>query len=378
MRDFRSLPHYRPDAPGARLDDQEWASSWPAFFAAVFNDRDASARQFIANAWTERTGAGGGFLVPEQLRASVMAYVTPPVVRPRAMVLPMDSLRLHLPVLDNPSQQNGSQALGGLVFSVVENGAQIAASAPQFGQAVLEARKLAALVPVPNELVSDAAGALHDFISRVVSIGYHWAEDDLFIAGTGANGPEGILNADCAKQVARVTSGTPPVLADIMALAKALHPASKAAGYTAGVTDVGWLIGSSVFDSLLELYFLPNPTGGATAGVPTTPSNWLDLGDGHQVAPSMLGLPAFVTDHQPAVGSPGDLAIADLRNYVIGDRMELTVEPSGRGSGFITDVTNYRFRARIDGRYLLPGPVTPETGPGAGNANVISPVAVLQ
>lgn len=377
MRDFRSLPHYRPDAPGARLDDQEWASSWPAFFAAVFNDRDASARQFIANAWTERTGAGGGFLVPEQLRASVMAYVTPPVVRPRAMVLPMDSLRLHLPVLDNPSQQNGSQALGGLTFSVTENGAQIAASAPQFGQAVLEARKLAALVPVPNELVSDGAGALHDFISRVVSIGYHWAEDDLFIAGTGANGPEGVLNADCAVRVPRVTGETAPLLADIMALAKALHPASKAAGYTAGVDSVGWLISASVFDSLLELFFLP---AGATpsSGVPTSPSNWLELGDGHQVGPSMLGLPAWVTDHQPVAGSPGDLAIADLRHYAIGDRMELTVEPSGRGSGFITDVTNYRFKARVDGRYLLQGPVTPESGPGTNNVNVISPVAVLQ
>lgn len=369
--DPRDLPAYRRDAPGALLDSEPWAGSWPSYLAAVFSERDSSARQFIANAWTERTGAGGGFLVPEGLRASVMAYVTPAVVRPRAMVLPMSTYKLRVPVLDNPSQQNGAQALGGLTFSFTEQTQQIASSSPGFAETVLEARKLAALVPVPGELNSDAAGALGDFISRVAAIGYHWAEDDFFIQGTGANGPEGIINATCAYKVPRTNSGQPPVLLDLLNLAKGLHPASKAAGYTAGITGVGWLISASVFDSLLELYFLAAGTT-PTSGVPTTPSDWLSLGDGREVAPSMLGLPAFVTDHQPAAGSAGDLALGDIRNYLIGDRQEFTVERSGRGSGFVTDVTNYRFRARVDGRYGVPGQTTTETG------QTVSPVTVLQ
>lgn len=369
--DFRDSPHYRADAPGARLDDQPWARSWPSYLAAVFSERDSSARQFIANAWTERTGSGGGFLVPEQLRAQVMAYVTPPVVRPRAMPLPMGALRMGVPVVDNPSQQSGKQALGGLTFSFVQDGAAITPTAPGFGNAVLEAQKLAALVAVPNELASDAMGALNDFISRVVSIGYHWTEDDYFISGNGDGQPQGILNASCAVPVTRATGGQPPALLDVLNLAKALHPASKAVGYTAGVTDVGWLISSPVFDSLLELYFLP---AGATpsSGVPTSPSNWLELGDGHEVGPSMLGLPAFVTDHQPAAGTQGDLALADLRNYLIGDRLELTVERSARGSGFVTDITNYLVKARVDGRYFVQGSTTTEAG------QTVSPVVVLK
>jgi len=371
--DIRDSPHYRADAPGARLDSEPWARSWPSYLAAVFSERDSSARQFIANAagtWSERTGAGGGFLVPEQLRAQVMAYVTPAVVRPRAMVLPMSAYKLRVPVLDNPSQQSGAQALGGLTFSFTEQNNAIASSSPGFAETVLEARKLAAYVPAPNELVSDAAGALGDFISRVVAIGYHWAEDDFFIQGTGANGPEGIINAACAYKVTRTNSGQPPVLLDLLNSAKALHPASKAAGYTAGITGVGWLISASVFDSLLELYFLPAGAS-PSAGVPTTPSDWLSLGDGREVAPSMLGLPAFVTDHQPAAGTLGDLALADLRNYLVGDRLELTVEPSSRGSGFVTDITNYRIKARVDGRYGFQGPMTTET------SQQVSPVVVL-
>lgn len=368
--DLRDLPTYRHDAPGAKLDGQEWAASWPAYLSAVFSARDSSARQFIANAWSERTGAGGGFLVPEGLRAAVMAYLTPAVVRPRAMVLPMSTYKLRVPIVDNPSQANGAQALGGLTFSFTEQGAQIASSNPGFAETVLEARKLAALMPAPNELASDAAGALDDFTTRVVAIGYQWAEDDNFIAGTGANGPEGIIAAACASKVTRTNSGQPPVLIDLLNMAKGLHPASKAAGYTAGITGVGWLISASVFDSLLELYFLP---AGATptSGAPTTPSDWLSLGDGREVAPSMLGLPAFVTDHQPAAGSVGDLVLADIRNYLIGDRLELTVEPSSRGSGFVTDITNYRIKSRVDGRYFVPGPTTTET------SQQVSPVVVL-
>jgi HK97 family phage major capsid protein len=366
--DFRDSPHYRADAPGARLDDQPWARSWPSYLAAVFGE-DSSARRFIRNAWTERVGSEGGFLVPEQLRAQVMSYVTPAVVRPKAMVLPMGAYRLKVPVLDNPSQASGAQALGGLTFSFVEDGAPIPASNPEFGLTLLEARKLAALVAVPGELASDAAGALGDFIARVIAIGYAWTEDDHFIAGTGTHGPQGILSAECAVTVSR--TGSPVNAADVATMLSKLHPAALAAGLTPGITDVGWLVSESLIAAILQMYLVP-ATPPATAGAPVALPSWLSLGDGHQVGPSILGLPAFVTDHQPAAGSPGDLALADFRHYLIGDRAELVIEPSAAGAGFVTDITNYRVKARVDGRYQVPGATTTEAG------QQVSPVVILQ
>jgi len=367
---FRDLPHYRPDAPGARLDTEPWAQSWPGFLAAVYGE-DPAPRQFIRNAWTERIPSEGGFLVPEQLRAQVMSFTTPAVVRPRAMVLPMGTLRMGVPLLDNPSQASGRQALGGLTFSFVADGDAIPTSTPGLGRAVLEARKLAALVGIPNELESDAAGALGDFISRVVAIGYHWVEDDYFIGGTGAGQPQGILSAPCAVTVARASNSAPYVTsADVAKMLAALHPASLAAGLTPGITDVGWLVSESLLASILQMYLVPGGSP-ATAGAPAALPSWLSLGDGHQVGPSILGLPAFVTDHQPAAGSPGDLALVDLRNYLVGDRAELAIDRSAAGSGFVTDVTNYRFRARVDGRYWVPGPTTTEA------AETVSPVVIL-
>lgn len=360
---------YRADAPGARLDSQPWARSWPAYLGAVFGE-DLHARQFIANAWSERTGPEGAFLVPEQLRSQVMAYIAPAVIRPRAMVLPMGSLRLGVPYVDNPSQQSGKQALGGLTFSFTQDGTAIPSSAPGLGEAVLHARKLAALMPVPNELAADAAGAFGDFIARVVAMGLAWTEDDYFIGGNGAGQPEGIINAASAYQVTRTNAGQPPVLADVVAMLKALAPASKLAGFTPGIDDVGWLISASVVDALLELYLLPAGSS-ATSGAPVTLSDWLLLGDGRGTGPSAVGLPAFITDHQPAAGTAGDLALADLRQYLIGDRMELTIERSAAGSGFITDISNYRIRVRVDGRVWAPAQTTEA-------AQQVAPVVVLK
>lgn len=367
--DYRESPHYREDAPGARLDDQPWARTWPAYLAAVFGE-DSAARTVIRNAWTERVPSEGGFLVPEQLRAQVMSYITPAIVRPRAMVLPMGSLRLDVPVLDNPSQASGAQALGGLTFAFTENNALIPSSNPAFGRAVLQAQKLAALVAVPDELASDAAGALGDFIARVVALGYAWKEDDVFIGGTGTGQPQGLLSAACAVIVARAVAGTVSS-ADVAKMVSALHPAALAAGLTPGITDVGWLISDSLLASILQMYLLPagaTATSGAIAALPA----WLNLGDGHEVGPSILGLPAFVTDHQPAAGTEGDLALVDLRNYLIGDRMEMTIDRSSAGTGFVTDITNYRIRARVDGRYWVQEQTTTEAGA------TVAPVVILK
>ena len=99
----------------------------------------------------------------------------------------MGSLITHIPVLGNPSQASGGQALGGLTFSFVADGDAIPSSTPGLGRMKLEAQKLAARVGVPNELNTDAAKALGDLVNRIVAIGYAWAEDDYFIgSGTGA------------------------------------------------------------------------------------------------------------------------------------------------------------------------------------------------
>ena len=88
------------------------------------------------------------------------------------MVLPMSSLRLPVPILDNPSQASGDAGAGRADVLVSPRRARRSRSArPWFGRVVLEARKLAALMTAPNELADDAAGAFGDFLARVIAKG---------------------------------------------------------------------------------------------------------------------------------------------------------------------------------------------------------------
>jgi HK97 family phage major capsid protein len=375
MINLRDLPGYRPDAPGARLDDQPWAKSWATYLKAVFNPA-GEARRVIRNTWSERVPSEGGFLVPETLRAQVMAYMTTAIVRPRATVVEMDSPRLGIPLLDNPSQASGKQALGGLTFSIVEVGETIPATNPALGRLVLEARKIAAyLQGVPNELTDDAAGAMGDLLARVIALGLAWFEDDLFIFnGTGAGEPQSLANGGAALAVNRGTSDK-VLVADIAAMLTGLHPAALQAGLTPGLTHVRWLISSAALPQLLELYL---NTGGSTAGTditPATTSEWFQFGDGHDIGPSGLGLPASITDHQPALGSTGDVMLADLSQYVISDRLTMTVEQSKDGAGFIKDTSNFRIRSRVDGRYWIQSQSTTEAGAAVSPVVVLAPPA---
>jgi HK97 family phage major capsid protein len=338
----------RPDAaPGARLDVFPWARSWGSYLSAIGQRDDATGAQAQIrrvmedrprDAMSERVPAEGGFLVPERLRQQVLAYMAGAAVRPRATVVPMDSLRVPIPVLDNPSQASAAQALGGLTFAWTEAGAGIAPTTADYGRLVLEAKKAAAyLQSVPNELVTDSP-AFGDFLARVVGMGYGWFEDDQFIyAGTGVGEPQALVNAPGALAVTRNSGGNVQHV-DIVTMVGALHAASKA--------SATWLLGEDAFSQLLQLY----EVAGAGAAADITPPQALKFSIEHGTW-ELLGLPAVVTDHQPAVGTAGDVMLADLSLYLIGDRQELIVERSARGAGFGTDTSNFRIKSRVDGRY---------------------------
>jgi HK97 family phage major capsid protein len=358
-------------APAAKLDYHSWARSWGAFLNAISDEDDRlGARREISrimdseeyrprNALGERVGSEGGYLVPQGLTEQVLVYLTSAAIRPRATQVPMDSLWQDLPSLDNPSQSGGAQGLGGLTFAMVAEGAAIPATSPQFGRVQLEARKFAAMMTqVPNELVDDSP-AFNDFTARVIGMGFAWALDDLDFNGTGVGEPQGILNAPGALSVTRANSGNAPVHADVVAMLKGLHPASKA--------KATWLMSEDVFDALLELYEIIGtaPSGQMIAAPQTL------VYDALSGCWRLLGLPAIVTDHQPAAGTRGDLALSDLSLYLAGMRQGLVVERSANGRGFVSNASDLRVKARVDGRYWPQSPYTLASG------KVTSPLVVL-
>jgi HK97 family phage major capsid protein len=351
----RAVPDGAP--PGAALDEYPFARSWAAYLKAIRTD--GPDRATIANAWTERRGSDGGFLVPWTLTEKVFAYLTEAVIWPRASVLTMGEYRVGLPTLDNPSQANGTQGLGGIQFDLTPDGGTITTSNPKFGAQFLEAQKLAALIsPVPNELAEDAAGAFSDLFSRVVGMGLAWELDDLFFTGNGVGQPQGVLNAPAALEVSRTSPSNAPVHADVIGLLKKLHPASK--------KKATWLASEDVFDALVDEYL--------AVGTPTTQAVAPPMAlvfDAARGCWTLFGVELEITDHQPPAGTAGDLALADLSLYQIGSREMMTVDVSSQGSTFVTDSSAYRIRTRVDGRFL------PQSTYTLANGKAVSPLVVL-
>lgn len=354
-----------PAPPTAALDKFPFAKNFGTFLAAVrANDqtlaRESAKIRAAAGGMDERVPSDGGFLLPWSLSQKVFAYLTEAVVYPRAMVLPMSTYRLALPVLENTSQASGAQGLGGATFSVVTDGKSIPASNFKFGRTMLDAVKLAALVtPVPDELADDAAEAFSDLFGRIVGMGLAWELDDLFFNGTGVNGPEGVLNSPAALAVTRTSSGNAPVHSDVVAMLQAAHPAS--------LKRLLWAMSSDVFESLLELYEV---VGTAPAGQDVPPPNTLRFNT-QTGTWELLGVPCEITDHQPVAGADGDLALLDLSVYAVGSRELMTIERSSKGSTFILGASSYRIRTRIDGRSI------PRQTYTLANGKVRSPLVVL-
>jgi HK97 family phage major capsid protein len=354
-------------APAAQLDGFAWARSWPQFMAALVDLEDrlgaqaecrkAAGLRPVNAGLSERHPAEGGFLVPARLRDAVLSYMTGAAIRPRASIIEMDSLSVPIPVLDAPDQSGG--ALGGLTFAWTEEHAAVTPTAPNFGALELYAKKFSGyLQGVPNELCADATSFTSFFMPRLVGRGLARAEDSAFFNGTGVGEPQGLLNAPGAMAVARANGGTIGH-ADIVAMLKALHPASNMSAV--------WLLAEDAFNLLLELYeVVGTAPSGQDVPPPGTLKKCCQCGQWE-----LLGIEAIKTEHQPLAGDAGDVILADLSEYLIGDRQELLIERAANGAGFISDTSDFRLKERVDARFWPQSVITMPDG------NTSSPLVVL-
>jgi HK97 family phage major capsid protein len=353
-------------APGAginHLADRDPDAMAKAFMAVAGRGRlDPSEMRRISgamqNAMSERVPGQGGFLVPENLRSEVLlASLEHSIIRPRARIIPMDSLRVPYPSIDD--QTHTSSVLGGLTGYWSEEAATLTASQPGFGRIVLEAKKLALYTEIPNELVNDAP-TLTSFLQMTLPMACAFYEDLAFISGSGVGQPQGYINAPGAIKVSRKTASKVK-FEDIAALYPRMLPVA--------MQNAIWVCSPSVIGQLLQLVM---PTGDATVTYVAGPL-WLTAGS---VAPgaqyTLLGHPLFVTEKAAALGSTGDLAFVNLDYYLLGDRQTMTLTSSEHFK-FSSDLLAVRLLERLDGRIWIQSAVTPQNGD-----STLSPVVLLQ
>jgi HK97 family phage major capsid protein len=353
--DARNNVH-NPRAMGAVLD-KEFAGPTAAadFFQTIWHNTNRTADlqnklNRIRNAFSSTVPSEGGFLIPETLRSEMLKVsLETSIVRPRARVIPMETLRVPFPAIDSTS--NVSSVYGGVVGYWTEEGATLTASSATFGRIVLDAKKLTAYTEVPNELISDSVGSFQAFLDQIFPEALGFYEDDAFINGTGVGEPLGFINAAAAVEVTK-ESGQP---ADTIVWENIVKAYSRMLPSSLG--RAVWICSINTFPELATMA-LSVGTGGSAI--------WLNNG---AVGPPMtiLGRPVIFSEKVPPLGDAGDINFVDLGFYLIGDRQVMSAMSSPHFK-FQNDQTAYRIIQRVDGRPWLQSAITPKN-----NGSTLSP-----
>lgn len=328
-----------------RLNDRERLEK---VYGSVWRDGEATTKA----AMNTQTGAQGGFAVPTEFYNRIMALAAESgIVRPRATVIPMGTRETDVPYLDVTTAPSAGDTafLGGLVARWTEEGTTVNETEPALKQAKLTNYELSGYSKVSNALNQDFKG-LEAFLFNLFAKAIAWYEDYAFLRGNGAGRPLGVQSWAGFIQVTR-SGGSLFALADYAGVLARWLP-----NYDPKTSC--WVCHPTV---LAQLYKLA-----------ATNSMTLFIDNLHERPRHVLaGLPLEVTEKVPALGTAGDIFLADFSHYLIGDRGVLDIAFSEH-AGFTTNQTFWRFVTRVGGMPWLRDKITL-----ADATNTISPFVGL-
>lgn len=327
-------------------------------YTVAYNKTDPRLRDLYhaysveGRAQTMGTGSEGGFNVPEQFRPELMSVMPQgAVIRPRARVIPAGDppdAKITMPALD---QGTGANMYGGVtVSSVAEAGTKTETSA-KFREIALEPQEVAGWIRVSDKLLRNwgAASTTLSTLLRQAMVGW---EDYRFVRGTGVVEPLGVIASPARVVVARQTASQ-VTWQDV----RTMYSKLKFGGSPV------WIASQTILPYLMNI---------ADAG-----SNNLFVtafsGAAGPVPPTLFGFPILFNDRNPALGSEGDLILADLNYYLIKDGSGPFVDASPHVY-FTSDQTVIRITWNVDGRPWLTEPLALE----GSSTSTVSPFVVLR
>lgn len=299
------------------------------------------------NSFGSEDPGAGGFLIPEVMRSELfMLALENSLVRSRATIIPMSTLTVPIPTVDDTSHV--TSVMGGVQFYWAEEAASLTESQATFGRVNLTTKKLAGYFKVPNELLADAP-AFSAFFDQQVPKALAWFEDNSFMNSSGVGEPLGFANAgNAATVVVSAETGQDPatvVWQNIVKMYQSLLPTSRGSAC--------WIVSHDVFAQLATMA-LTVGTGGGPVWVGGAYGN----SSGADTPPmTLLGLPVYFSEKIGPLGTQGDINLVDLSYYLIGDRQAVEVAASEHVA-FQNDQTAFRLIERVDGRPWLQSALT--------------------
>lgn len=336
----------------ALLDDpRRGFRSLGDFGMAVFNaGNPAGTRDDRMSMYAAITGAGqavgadGGFLVPPQFSTDVWNAITQDpdslLARTDQYTVTGDSLTFNANA--ESSRATGSR-WGGIRGYWIAEGAQMTGSKPTLRQVKVEPQQLAVLCYATDKLLRNAA-AVEQWLTRAAADEINFMIGDAIINGDGAGKPLGILGAGCTVSVAKENNqaAATVVTENISKMWARLHPRARA--------NAAWFVNNEVEEQLDYLHVAVG-TGGVPVYMP--PGGLADAPYGR-----LKGRPVIPIEYCAALGTVGDIILADLSAYVTGLRGGVQSDVSMH-LRFDYNETAFRFLFEIDGRPWLASAITP-------------------
>lgn len=353
LRDYLKQPLTEPIKPEINKGEGEFASIGEFIKTLRFSPGDPRLEVRELEVGTDEKG---GFLVPDEF-IDVIKKIEPYVniVRPRATVIPAGERpgqKIIMPALDQTAA-DGSGMYGGIKVEWIEEGAKKPEADTAFKEITLDPKEVAAHITVSDDLLRDAPAV--DALVRTLFRGaINAAEEAEFLNGTNpTTRPTGIIGHAGTIAINRTTANR-IIYSDIVNMfARRLAGANYI--FIGSISALPQLMKMKDFEvaesDAPSLVWQPN----ARAGMPGT----------------LLGLPLLTSDQVPALGTKGDLLLADLTYYLIKDGFGIAIAASEHVY-FLQNKTVIKAFWNVDGKPWLTAPLTLRDG-----STTVSPFVVL-
>lgn len=325
-----------------------------AVMRAARPDADGTDRTRLmaaASGMSEAVASDGGFLVQRDFSNDLLKRTYEyGQISSRVFRVPISagSNGLKINAVDETSRANGSR-FGGVQAYWKDEAALLAESKPKFRTMELSLKKLTGLCYATDELLQDAA-ALETIMNQAFAEEFSFKIEDAIINGTGAGQPLGFLNSGAvvsqAIESTQTIANSSGFLANNVTKMWSRMPARNR-------SSAVWLINQE-----LEPYLTLMTVGGSGGATPVyIPAGGLS---GAQYA-TLLGRPVIPVEYCAALGTPGDIILADLSQYMMIDKGGIN-GASSIHVRFLYDETTFRFTYRVDGQPVWNSPLTPYKG----------------
>lgn len=333
---------------------------------AEANERLVTVYKSSLHSWerkdlTEGSGTTGGYTVaPLYARELLQLAAEESIVRPYANVKTLPAREAYYPMLNQTFTPSGgaSAYYGGVSMTWTGEAQARPATEPNFKQVHVVTHELAGLCKISRTLMSDSMIAMESELKALFAGAIAYAEDIAFLNGDGNAKPRGVLQA--AATITYPTRATANLfkLADAANMMGAMMPQSR--------PKAVWVMVNNLFSQLVQLQ-------DASGRVTYVPNVGTGYGEANLAMGQLLlfGRPVLFTERLPAVGTVGDVLLADFSKYIVADTGTLEIAASDQYA-FNTNQITFRIIQRVDGQPQLDAPFTQQDG-----STQISPFVIL-